>query len=179
RLGQFRLLTDGRSNCGDAPRGRADHARKECPLDSNGNSQHPATISQARDWAQILARYREPHNGRSVVEIGITLVPLLALWVLAWVTLDLGYWLSFLLAVPAAGFLVRLFMIQHDCSHGSFFRHRLANDWVGRVAGVLTLTPYDLWRHSHGIHHATSGNLDRRGIGDVDTLTVREYLALS
>ena len=69
-------------------------------------------------------------------------------------------------------------MIQHDCGHGSFFRHRLANDWVGRVIGVLTLTPYDFWRHTHGIHHATSGNLDRRGIGDVDTLTVREYLAL-
>jgi omega-6 fatty acid desaturase (delta-12 desaturase) len=69
-------------------------------------------------------------------------------------------------------------MIQHDCGHGSFFRHRLLNDWVGRVIGVLTLTPYDFWRHTHGIHHATSGNLDRRGTGDIDTLTVREYLAL-
>ena len=70
-------------------------------------------------------------------------------------------------------------MIQHDCGHGSFFRHRLANDWVGRVLGVFTLTPYDFWRRAHGIHHATSGNLDRRGVGDIDTLTVREYLALS
>ena len=91
----------------------------------------------------------------------------------------IGYGLYLLLAVPAAGFLVRLFMIQHDCGHGSFFRHRLANDWVGRVIGVLTLTPYDFWRRTHAIHHATSGNLDRRGIGDVDTLTVREYLTLS
>ena len=89
------------------------------------------------------------------------------------------WWLTLLLAVPAAGFLVRLFMIQHDCGHGAFFRHRLANDWIGRVLGVLTLTPYDFWRRTHAIHHATSGNLERRGIGDIDTLTVREYLALS
>jgi omega-6 fatty acid desaturase (delta-12 desaturase) len=84
-----------------------------------------------------------------------------------------------LLAVPAAGFLVRLFIIQHDCGHGSFFRHRLVNDLVGRVIGVFTLTPYDFWRRAHSIHHATSANLDRCGIGDVDTCTVHEYLALS
>ncbi len=93
--------------------------------------------------------------------------------------LHLGYGLYLLLAVPAAGFLVRLFMIQHDCGHGAFFRHRLANDWVGRVIGVLTLTPYDFWRRTHAMHHATSGNLDRRGMGDVKTLTVNEYLSLS
>jgi omega-6 fatty acid desaturase (delta-12 desaturase) len=96
-----------------------------------------------------------------------------------WATLDLGYWVGLLLAVPAAGFLVRLFMIQHDCGHGAFFHHRLVNDSIGRVIGVLTLTPYDYWRRTHAIHHSTSGNLDRRGIGDVDTLTVHEYLALS
>ena len=81
--------------------------------------------------------------------------------------------------MPAAGFLVRAFMIQHDCGHGAFFRHRLANDWVGRVIGVLTLTPYDFWRRTHAIHHASSGHLERRGVGDIDTLTVREYRALS
>jgi omega-6 fatty acid desaturase (delta-12 desaturase) len=112
-------------------------------------------------------------------ELAVTVVPLAALWALMWATLDVGYWLSLSLALPAAGFMVRLFLIQHDCGHGAFFRHRLANDWVGRVIGVLTLTPYDLWRRTHAIHHATSGNLDRRGFGDVDTLTVREYLALS
>jgi omega-6 fatty acid desaturase (delta-12 desaturase) len=96
-----------------------------------------------------------------------------------WATLGLGYWLCLLLALPAAGFLVRLFMIQHDCGHGSFFSQRLANDWVGRTISVLTLTPYDYWRRTHAIHHASSGNLDRRGVGDVQTLTVREYLALS
>ena len=97
-----------------------------------------------------------------------------------WASYYFGFWwLTLLLAVPAAGFLVRLFMIQHDCGHGAFFRHRLANDWIGRALGVLTLTPYDFWKRTHAIHHATSGNLDRRGIGDIDTLTVREYLALS
>jgi len=136
-------------------------------------------VADLRDLIRSLAGYREPNHGRSIVEILITLVPFVLLWLLMWWSARIDYALCLLLAIPAAGFLVRLFMIQHDCSHGSFFRHRLVNDWVGRLIGVLTLTPYDLWRHSHGIHHATSGNLDRRGIGDVDTLTVREYLALS
>jgi omega-6 fatty acid desaturase (delta-12 desaturase) len=135
--------------------------------------------SEARGWTQILARYRMPNLVRSIVELAITAGPLVLLWWLMWATLDLGYWLCLLLAVPAAGFLVRLFMIQHDCGHGAFFRHRLANDWVGRLIGVLTLTPYDFWRRTHAMHHSTSGNLDRRGMGDIDTLTVREYLARS
>ena len=95
-----------------------------------------------------------------------------------WASLGIGYWLSLLLAIPTAGFLVRLFLIQHDCGHGSFFRVRAVNDWVGRVLGTITLTPYDVWRRSHAIHHASVGHLDRRGIGDIDTLTVEEYLAL-
>jgi acyl-lipid omega-6 desaturase (Delta-12 desaturase) len=132
-----------------------------------------------REWARTLARYREPHHGRSIVELVITAGPFALLWILMWASLGLSYWLSLVLALPAAGFLVRLFMIQHDCGHGSFFRHRLANDWVGRVLGMLTLTPYDFWRRSHAIHHASSGDLNRRGIGDITTLTVREYLSLS
>jgi acyl-lipid omega-6 desaturase (Delta-12 desaturase) len=90
----------------------------------------------------------------------------------------LGFWLILPLAIPTAGFLVRLFMVQHDCGHGSMFSSRRANDWTGRLLGTLTLTPYDLWRHSHGVHHASSGHLDKRGMGDIDTLTVREYAAL-
>jgi acyl-lipid omega-6 desaturase (Delta-12 desaturase) len=126
-----------------------------------------------------LGRYRTPDQARSIVEIAITIVPLVLLWLLMWFALELNYGLSLLLAVPTAGFLVRLFMIQHDCGHGAFFRRRALNDWLGRVIGVLTLTPYDYWRHTHALHHANSGNLNRRGFGDVDTLTVREYLALS
>jgi omega-6 fatty acid desaturase (delta-12 desaturase) len=130
-------------------------------------------------WARILARYREPNLARSIVELAITAVPFALLWTLMWFTLTNGYWPCLLLAVPAAGFLVRLFMIQHDCGHRSFFRNRLANDWVGRVIGVLTLTPYDFWRRAHAVHHASSGNLDQRGIGDIGILTVSEFQALS
>jgi omega-6 fatty acid desaturase (delta-12 desaturase) len=137
----------------------------------------PSEPPDARSWAEILTRYCEPNHARSIVEIAITLGPV---WVLAWAGDYLGFWwLSLLIAAPAAGFLVRLFMIQHDCGHGAFFSHRMANDWVGRVIGVLTLTPYDFWRRKHAAHHASSGNLDRRGLGDVKTLTVREYLARS
>ena len=131
----------------------------------------------ARDWMPVLAKYREPDTVRSLFEIAVTAVPLAGLWALAWLSLSLSYFLTLALIVPAAGLLLRLFLIQHDCGHGSFFGARAANDWVGRALGVLTLTPYDVWRRSHNIHHATSGNLDKRGIGDIDTLTVREYRA--
>jgi omega-6 fatty acid desaturase (delta-12 desaturase) len=128
---------------------------------------------------QAFVRYRAPNLGRSIAEIAITAIPLGLLWTMMWAMLDIGYWLCLLLAVPAAGFLVRLFMIQHDCGHGAFFHRRGTNDWVGRVIGVLTFTPYDFWRRTHAVHHSTSGNLDRRGVGDIDTLTVQEYLARS
>ena len=143
------------------------------------NAHHSVPIHTARDWIQVLANYREPSQVRSVFELTLTAGAFAGLWVLMWAALGFGYWLSLLLAVPAAGFLVRLFMIQHDCGHGAFFRRRALNDWVGRVIGTLTLTPYDAWRRSHAIHHASSGNLEARGIGDINTLTVREYLALS
>jgi acyl-lipid omega-6 desaturase (Delta-12 desaturase) len=132
---------------------------------------------EARALAHLLARYREPNSARGVFELVITAVPLLVIWTLIWAALDHGYWIGLLLEAPAAGLLVRLFMIQHDCGHGSFFRSRLANDWVGRIIGVMTLTPYDYWRRSHALHHAHSGNLDHRGLGDVITCTVREFHA--
>ena len=125
-------------------------------METSPNAARAPVSPPARNWMQILAPYREPNHARSIVEIAITLVPLAALWALAWAASYVGlWWASLVLAVPAAGFLVRLFMIQHDCGHGAFFRHRLANDWVGRVIGVLTLTPYDFWRRTHAIHHAT------------------------
>jgi len=138
------------------------------------NNNPPA---EARTLAQLLARYREPDSTRGGFELAITAVPFLVIWVLVWIALHNGCWIGLLGVVPAAGLLVRLFMIQHDCGHGSFFRGRLANDWVGRVIGVMTLTPYGYWRHNHTLHHSSSGNLDRRGFGDIDTLTVREFLA--
>jgi omega-6 fatty acid desaturase (delta-12 desaturase) len=94
-------------------------------------------------------------------------------------SLEYSYWVTLLLALPAAGFLIRLFIIQHDCGHGSFFRSRIANNTLGFVLGILTLTPYAYWRKIHALHHKTSSNLDHRGFGDVTTLTVNEYLALT
>lgn len=128
-------------------------------------------------WVRVLARYREPSTRRSLLELAATLVPFVLLWVLAWVSLDISIWLTLAIAVANGFFLVRLFCIQHDCGHASFFRNRLVQDWVGRCMGVLTLTPYDVWKRTHALHHASHGNLDARGIGDIATLTVAEYRA--
>lgn len=135
-------------------------------------------LPPARDLLRALARYREPDLVRSVFELTITGVSFVVLWGAAWWALSIGYWLTLAISVPAAAFLVRLFLIKHDCGHGAFFRRTGLNDWVGRVLGVVTLTPYDVWRRHHATHHATSGNLDKRGVGDVNVLTVREYRAL-
>ncbi len=131
---------------------------------------------QPKDWTRVLAQYRVADAKRSVFELAITVVPLFALWVLAWFALSFSVWIAILLAILNAAFLVRIFIIMHDCGHGSFFRNRNACNWTGRVLGVLTVTPYDVWRQSHAIHHASTGNLDRRGMGDIPTLTIEEYL---
>jgi len=131
-----------------------------------------------RTVARRLGRYSKPNNARSLFEIAVTVTPLVVICVLAWIALDHHIWWGLALVPAAAAFLVRLFMIQHDCSHGAFFAHKGLNDWVGRVIGVFTLTPHDYWRHTHVLHHASSGALDRRTLGGVETLTVEEYLAL-
>ena len=131
----------------------------------------------ARQWVLKLARYREPSTWRSVFELGVTLGPFVLLWGLAWAAMGVSPWLSLAIAMLNGGFLVRIFIIQHDCGHASYFTNRLVSDWVGRVLGVLTLTPYDVWKRTHAIHHQHHGNLDHRGIGDVLTLTVEEYRA--
>jgi omega-6 fatty acid desaturase (delta-12 desaturase) len=125
-----------------------------------------------------LAAYQSPDSLRSLWELLVSVVPLAILWVLAVASVTHGHWWGLLLALPAGAFLVRMFLIQHDCGHRAFFRSAAANDWTGRIIGVLTLTPYDYWRRTHAIHHATSGNLDRRSLGGVETLTVDEYRAL-
>jgi omega-6 fatty acid desaturase (delta-12 desaturase) len=127
----------------------------------------------------LLAQYREPDLGRSVLQLLSTVVLFCMLWALSWFSLRYSYWLTLLLAVPTAGFLVRLFILQHDCGHGSFFKSKKLNDVIGFTLGVLVLTPYTCWRRQHALHHATSGDLDRRGSGDVHTITVAEYLALT
>jgi len=135
--------------------------------------------TQNHRWRALFAAYHGPRLSRSILELIVTAAPLAALWTAAWAAASFGlWWLALLFAIPSAGFLVRLFMIQHDCSHRAYFKSAAMNDWLGRIIGVLTLTPHDCWRRTHAIHHATSGNLDRRGIGAVATLTVEEYCAL-
>ena len=135
--------------------------------------------SEARDWIKHLAKYRDPSTLRSLFELGVTIGPFVALWALAWWSLSISYWLTLAISVANGAFLLRLFTIQHDCGHGSFFKNRTASDWTGRMLGVLTMTPYAVWRHSHSVHHSGSGNLSRRGLGEIATLTVSEYRARS
>lgn len=147
-------------------------------LPQTGSPARPAPATP-RDWVKILAKYREPNQLRSSFELGVSAVPFLLLWALAWWSLSISYWLTLAISSLNALFLVRLFAIQHDCGHGAFFNNRTLSDWVGRVLGVFTLTPYDVWRRTHSVHHSTSGNLDKRGMGDVHTLTVSEFNDLS
>lgn len=129
-------------------------------------------------WKEIVAPFRGADTRRSVIQLTVTVAGFAGLWAAMYFSLGVHYGLTLLLALPAAGFLMRLFMIQHDCGHGSYFRSRRARDTVGFCIGVLTLIPYQYWRRTHAYHHAHSGDLDLRGFGDIDTLTVREYLAL-
>jgi omega-6 fatty acid desaturase (delta-12 desaturase) len=130
------------------------------------------------EWRAIIARYQSSNRMRSIAQMATTLLPLAGLFYVMYRSLAWSYWLTLLLAVPAAGFLVRTFIIMHDCAHGSFLPWKRINALVGWITGVLTMTPFGQWRHDHALHHASSGDLSRRGHGDVDTLTVREYLAL-
>jgi omega-6 fatty acid desaturase (delta-12 desaturase) len=129
---------------------------------------------------QLVAPFARPHRGRALFQLANTVLPFLAVWALmAWsVVAEWGYGWTLLLALPAAGLYVRLFIIQHDCGHGSFFANRKLDHLVGAALGVVTLFPYGYWKKTHAIHHATSGNLDRREFGDVVTLTVEEYQEL-
>lgn len=151
-----------------------DHAEAE-------NSSRPehstpaASVIDPRQLVRDLAGFRDPRLGRSTWELAVTLVPFLFLCGAMLVAFDKGYSAALLLSIPSGLLLLRLFLIQHDCGHGSFLRTRSANDWLGRFLGIFTLTPYDCWRRSHALHHAGTGNLDARGFGDIDTLTVQEF----
>jgi len=131
---------------------------------------------QSSFWRERLAPYAEPRVGRSVLDLATSVVPYLALTAAAYALLQVSYLLVLVLAVPTAGFLLRTFIVFHDCAHGSFFPNRTVNAWVGVVCALLVFTPFHSWRHEHAVHHATAGDLDHRGMGDVDTLTVAEYL---
>jgi omega-6 fatty acid desaturase (delta-12 desaturase) len=133
----------------------------------------------APGWKETVVKYQRPALRRALWQVLNTLLPYAALWYLMYLSLAVSYWLTAGLALLAAGFLVRVFILFHDCGHGSFFKSTKANDVLGFITGVLSFTPYYHWRWEHALHHATAGDLDRRGTGDVWTLTVEEYLKAS
>ncbi len=126
-------------------------------------------------WVSIIRKYNQPDNRKSIWQIINSLGPYIILWVAMYYSLSISYWLTLGLSLIAAGFMVRLFIVFHDCGHGSFFKSTRANRIVGIITGTLAFTPYDRWHKDHAIHHNTVGNLDKRGTGDVWTLTVDEY----
>lgn len=129
--------------------------------------------------AKSLVAFRNPNAARGWYELAVTFLPLAAVFTIMLVAVSAGQYWTLCLAPLSGLLLLRMFIIQHDCGHGAFMPRKKSNDWIGRAIGVLTLTPYDCWRRSHELHHAGTGNLDARGFGDVDTLTVREFQALS
>jgi len=134
--------------------------------------------SEKRTWQQMVAKYQNPSLQRSLWQVANTLIPYFVLLTLMYVSLSISYWLTLALALPAGGLLTRAFIIFHDCGHGSFFKSQRANNFLGMICGLMVFTPYYQWRFEHAVHHATSGDLDRRGVGDIVTLTVDEYLKL-
>jgi omega-6 fatty acid desaturase (delta-12 desaturase) len=157
-------------------------ALEDSPRDlavKTGSEPAEAGCSDGAFRREDLLRYARPHLGRSLLDLSTSVVPYLALSAVMLMAMRVSYLLVLAIAIPAAGFLVRTFIIFHDCSHGSFLPSKRANAWLGTVLGLLVYSPFLRWRHDHAIHHATSGDLDRRGGGDVRTLTVTEYRALS
>jgi acyl-lipid omega-6 desaturase (Delta-12 desaturase) len=135
--------------------------------------------SAGPSWKEALAPYAQPSLGRALLDIATSVVPYVALTVGMYLALRVSYLLVLVLALPAAAFLVRTFILFHDCSHGSFLPSKRGNAWLGIGLGLLLYSPFLRWRHDHAVHHATSGDLGRRGVGDIRTLTVTEYDALA
>jgi omega-6 fatty acid desaturase (delta-12 desaturase) len=140
---------------------------------------NPSILPSVSEWKKIVATHQEPSVARAVWQMVNSLGLYAIIWTLMWFAAPVSWWLVLPLALIAGLVLVRIFIIFHDCGHGSFFKSKRANDIVGRITGLLTWTPYYHWRWQHALHHATSGDLDRRGTGDIWTLTVQEYLEAS
>ncbi len=130
-------------------------------------------------WKSLVAKYQKSDVLKSIWQIANSFLPFIVILYLMYFSMDVSYGLTLLLALPAAGFVIRLFIIQHDCGHRSFFNSRKANDVTGFLLSIFTLTPYHYWKKSHSMHHASVGNLEQRGIGDIYTMTVEEYSRLS
>jgi omega-6 fatty acid desaturase (delta-12 desaturase) len=130
-------------------------------------------------WRDAIAPYEQPRVGRSVGEAATSLLPYVVLTAAMYLLLDVSYLLVLAIALPASGFLVRTFIVFHDCTHGSFLPSKRGNTWLGVACGLMVYSPFHAWKHEHAMHHATSSDLDRRGVGDVDMVTVREYREMS
>ncbi|MGE5395244.1 MAG: fatty acid desaturase [Candidatus Saccharibacteria bacterium] len=137
------------------------------------------TVNNDRSWQKLIIKYNQPDIRKSIIQLLNTFIPYLIMWVLMVLSTKVSYLLTFGLAVIAAGFLVRIFIIFHDCGHGSFFKSKKANDIIGTISGFIVHTPYYKWHAQHADHHATTVNLDQRGLGDIWTMTVSEYLNAS
>jgi acyl-lipid omega-6 desaturase (Delta-12 desaturase) len=127
------------------------------------------------DWRRSIVRHERASIGRSSLDLATSVLPYLLLTVVMYLSLDVSAWLTLALSVPTAGFLLRTFIVFHDCAHGSFLKSKRGNLWLGRFSAFLVFQPFANWRHNHAVHHGTAGDLDRRGTGDVPTLTVAEY----
>lgn len=135
--------------------------------------------SPARSWQKVVARYQQPNVARSLEQVATSFIPYLLAWYLTYRLMAISFWLGLPAAILAGGFLTRIFIVLHDCGHGSFLKSQRANNFLGTLCGVFAMTPYFQWRHNHAVHHATSGDLDRRASWDLPlTFTVKEYLAL-
>jgi omega-6 fatty acid desaturase (delta-12 desaturase) len=132
-------------------------------------------IRDERSWEKVVLKYAQPVLWKSIWQICNSLVPFVVIWYLLYKSLEYPYWITLLLTFLECGFLIRIFIIFHDCGHGSFFRSAKPNIIVGAFMGIIAFTPFHSWHNQHSIHHATSANLDKRGIGDVWTMTVEEY----
>jgi omega-6 fatty acid desaturase (delta-12 desaturase) len=161
--------------------GAVQPAPSSCPACESALPQ-PARSARRRAeppfWRPLLAPYEQPDLRRALLDLATSVVPYLALSVAMYLALGTSYLLSLAIAVPAGGFLLRTYIVFHDCAHGSFLPSKRANAWLGVVLGLIVYSPFRSWRHNHAVHHATAGDLDRRGVGDVPTLTVPEYHAL-
>ncbi len=143
------------------------------------NNSTPNKERSDKEWIEIISRYNKPDLLKSWWQVINSVGPYILLWILMIKTLGISYWLTLLMSVFAAGFLIRIFIIFHDCGHGSFFKSKRLNTIVGIITGLMVFTPYHKWHREHHLHHQTVGNLDKRGTGDVTTLTVDEYQRLS
>jgi acyl-lipid omega-6 desaturase (Delta-12 desaturase) len=183
------LVASVNSASGSDTRARADGASAEALVsrDRTSATSDAVTVINAAPssrqsserpfWVEALVPYARPRLGRSLLDIASSVVPYVVLTVLMYLALDVSYPLALALALPASGFLLRTYIVFHDCAHGSFLPSKRANAWLGAVLGLVVYAPFLNWRHSHAVHHATAGDLDRRGVGDLLTLTVAEYRA--